>query len=69
MSHHQHDHDDKSRRPETTPATDERHPRLGCRLHLHHSWHVVSSEEGTRWRECRHCGKEFQGGKLGMPLK
>ena len=68
MNRHQHDHDDKPRQVDTTPSTDERHPRLGCRLHLHHSWHVVSSEEGTRWRECRHCGKEFVHGTLDVPL-
>jgi len=37
-------------------------------VHLRHSWHVVSSEEGTHWRECRHCGKEFQGVAPAVPI-
>ena len=30
---------------------------LTCRLNLHHHWHVVSTEDGTRYRECRACHK------------
>lgn len=34
------------------PAAQTRRP-LACRLHLHHRWHVVSTEEGiSRWQEC-----------------
>ena len=28
-----------------------------CRLNLH-SWHVMSTEDGQRFRRCKRCGKD-----------
>ncbi|GAA1477143.1 hypothetical protein GCM10009623_15890 [Nocardioides aestuarii] len=32
---------------------------LGCRLNLRHSWHVVSTEDGHPYWECRDCHKTW----------
>lgn len=31
---------------------------LACRLHLHHHWHVESTEDGSRYLRCTRCGKD-----------
>ena len=31
---------------------------LVCRLNLRHEWHWESTEDGLRFRRCRHCGKD-----------
>ncbi len=33
------------------------HRPLGCRLNLRHSWHVMSTDDGHPFWECRHCHK------------
>lgn len=32
-------------------------PPLTCRLNLRHHWHIVSTEDGNRYRECIACHK------------
>jgi len=32
------------------------HSPLWCRLHLHHRWRRVRTEDGTPFRRCRACG-------------
>lgn len=33
------------------------HPRVYCRLRLHHHWRTISVEDGTsRYRRCEECG-------------
>jgi hypothetical protein len=34
------------------------HPRLTCRLHVHHRWETRTTEDGGRYQQCRHCGKD-----------
>ena len=34
-------------------------PPLTCRLNLHHHWHIVSTEDGSRYKECRACHKHW----------
>jgi hypothetical protein len=37
------------------------HSRLWCRCHLHHDWHVESTEDGNRFKRCRACGIDNDG--------
>ena len=34
------------------------HSPLWCRVHLHHRWHWVQTEDGTRYRRCLACGMD-----------
>jgi hypothetical protein len=34
------------------------HSPLWCRLHLHHNWHTVQTEDGERYRRCLDCGAD-----------
>lgn len=34
------------------------HSPLWCRLHLHHRWHTLQTEDGTRYRRCLACGAD-----------
>ena len=31
---------------------------LTCRLHLHHRWRWLSTEDGGRYERCERCGKD-----------
>ena len=31
--------------------------KLLCRLNLRHDWHVESTDDGERFKQCRRCGK------------
>lgn len=43
--------------PGKTPATDSVVP-LACRLNLHHTWHLASTEDGSVFKECARCHKD-----------
>ena len=34
-------------------------PPLTCRLNLRHHWHIVSTEDGSPYKECRDCHKHW----------
>jgi hypothetical protein len=34
------------------------HSPLWCRLQLHHRWHTMLTEDGTRYRRCLACGAD-----------
>lgn len=44
--------------PATAAAPGPRRP-WGCRLNLRHSWHVVSTDDGHPFWECRDCRKTW----------
>lgn len=35
---------------------------LTCRLNLRHVWRTSATEDGTRYRQCARCGKDYYGG-------
>ena len=42
---------------------------LMCKLNIRHEWHVEHTEDGSRYRRCRLCGKDDDrgGGGTGAP--
>jgi len=34
------------------------HSPLWCRLRLHHRWHTLTAEDGSRYRRCLACGSD-----------
>jgi hypothetical protein len=63
-------------RLEGVDMTPSRRRPLRCRLNLHHDWHEETTEDGTRFQQCRRCGKDktevdpgnFGGKNLGAGL-
>jgi hypothetical protein len=39
--------------------------RFRCRVLRWHHWHTVSTDDGSRYRECTVCGKDHPG-RMGM---
>lgn len=48
---------EQASRPELT-MTDQPHPPLTCRLHVHHRWVTQTTTDGGRYQQCRRCGKD-----------